>query len=114
MLGKNPYQGAAKRVLFVCAGGILRSATAAHWAAQHKGWNTRSCGIYSDAIPPVHENLLEWAQQIFVMESMHKDVIVGAFGEKHGEKIVVLSIPDVYAYRDAQLIARLEKQLKDF
>ncbi len=58
-------EGHYKRVLFVCSGGMLRSATAAQWAATALDWNTRNCGTWSMALPPAHPNLLEWAQVVY-------------------------------------------------
>jgi predicted protein tyrosine phosphatase len=103
-------QGPYPRVLFVCSGGMLRSATAAHWAAEHKKWNTRSCGTMGQALPPVHQNLVEWAQRIYCMAYEHADVIEGYYPWAR-YKIVVLEIPDWYEYRDPKLIKILEQKL---
>jgi predicted protein tyrosine phosphatase len=111
MLGKNPYQGSHKKALFVCTGGILRSATAAHYAAQHKGWNTRSCGIMEEAIPPISRNLLEWADHIFCLEVHHQQFINQLFGDAYNGKITVLGIPDNFAYRDPELVKLLSQRL---
>lgn len=113
MHGKNPYQGSAKKALFVCTGGILRSPTAAHYAAAVKGWNTRSCGVMSEAIPPVHANLLEWADMIYCLERQHMQFIHQTFGDRYVDKIRVLDIPDNFAYRDRELLSYIAAALKD-
>lgn len=110
MLGKNPLQGKDKRVLFVCTGGILRSATGAHWAAKEKGWNTRSCGILDESIPPIHKNLLEWADVIYCMEPEHMDFIRN-MGWHFVTKSTMLEIPDNYRYMDPDLIKIFERRL---
>lgn len=110
MLGKNSFQGPAKRALFVCTGGILRSATGAHLGAI-RGWNTRSCGIMDEAIPPVHQNLLEWAQEIFCLEQHHANHIEDLFPGAYGHKIQVLGIPDNFAYRDPELVRLISERL---
>lgn len=111
MLGKNLYQGSRKKALFVCTGGILRSPSAAHFASDAKGWNTRSCGIIPEAIPPMHINLLEWADEIYCLEPCHAQFIRQEYGHDYEQKIRVLNIPDVYEYREPRLLAQLAERL---
>lgn len=111
MLGKNPWQGRRKKALFVCTGGILRSATAAHYAAGEKGWNTRSCGIMDEAVPPIHINLLQWANVIYCAEPQHAQFIRQEFGEEYEEKLKILGIPDDFSYRSPDLLAILAEKL---
>jgi protein-tyrosine-phosphatase len=59
---KNPYQGNDKKVVFVCSMGILRSATGARIYA-HK-YNTRTAGSWADALVPLTENLILWADEL--------------------------------------------------
>ena len=101
-------QGAFKRVLFVCSGGMLRSATAAQWAAQALGWNTRNCGTMDCALPPAHRNLIEWAEVIYCMEDRHLQNLLYRFPWAK-EKFVALGIPDVFEYRSPNLIRHLER-----
>jgi predicted protein tyrosine phosphatase len=100
----NSSQGEAPKVLFVCTYGILRSPTAAHWAAAHKGWNTRSCGVSAAAVPPLHNNLLEWAERVYVMEQSIAEEIIAKYGGQ-GDKLRVLNIPDEFSYMDRKLVA---------
>jgi len=100
-------QGNFKRALFVCSGGMLRSATAAQWAVTALGWNTRNCGTMEAALPPAHANLIEWADSIYCMEDHHKDAIVNRFPWAV-DKITVLNIPDIFNYRAPNLIRMLE------
>lgn len=102
-------QGDFKRVLFVCSGGMLRSATAAQWASAALDWNTRNCGTLDDALPPVHPNLLAWAQVIYCMEPHHRDTIVGRYPWAAG-KIEVLHVPDNFEYRHPELVRWFEKR----
>lgn len=99
----NPYQGDSKKVVFVCSGGILRSATAAHWAAEHLRWNTRSAGIYEEAIPHVTRNLLVWAERIYCMERYHADYISTRFNKEFDDKIKILNVKDKYRYMEYDL-----------
>jgi predicted protein tyrosine phosphatase len=92
---------------------MLRSATAAQWAATALDWNTRSCGTREDcALPPAHANLLEWADVIYCMENHHRDVLATRFPWAQ-EKMQVLGIPDVFFYRHPVLLALLEKHFVD-
>lgn len=113
MLGKNHHQGPAVRALFVCTGGILRSATAAHWAAENKKWNTRSCGIRNDAIPPVSTLLLNWAQRVYCLEREHAEYLTRVFPLDFAVNIKVLDIPDHYSYRQRALLDLIEERLRD-
>jgi predicted protein tyrosine phosphatase len=101
-------QGTYKRALFVCSGGMLRSATAAQWAASTLHWNTRNCGTLDCALPPPHANLIEWAQVIYCMEQCHQDALVEQFPWAL-DKMEVLDIPDRFVYRHPELIEWLEK-----
>lgn len=98
-------QGDYPRILFVCSGGMLRSATASHvFASEPFNWNTRAAGTMSGAIVPVTETLLEWADKVFVMEEHHAQHIKTAFKGFGSEKISVLGVPDRFFYRDEELV----------
>jgi len=73
----NSCQTEAKRVLCVCTAGILRSPTAANVLNQEFGYNTRSCGVDERfALIPLDEVLLEWADEIVVIDSFSTDKTV--------------------------------------
>lgn len=113
MLYKNPYQGSYRKVLFVCSAGILRSPTAAHWAAANKAWNTRSAGcLYGgEAGIPVSVELLAWADHVYVMENEHLAAIRQDFGPLDEAKFTVLGIRDIYEYRNKELVSLIEEKL---
>lgn len=100
-------QGNYKRALFVCSGGMLRSATASQWAACTLHWNTRNCGTMEAALPPAHANLLEWAEIVYCMEERHKAELIERFPWAE-PKTVVMEIPDIFSYRSPELLALLE------
>jgi predicted protein tyrosine phosphatase len=114
----NRYQGAYKKVLFICSAGLLRSATAAHvFSAEPYNFNTRTAGVALEyALNPVNEALLEWADNIFLMDDEHYHILRDIFGEEifdiYGEKMVVLNVPDMYAYRDEQLVNILKEKVE--
>ena len=70
---KNPHQGTAKKVLCICSAGLLRSPTAAIVLSQDPfNFNTRSAGCNPDyALQPVDNVLIEWSDEIIVMEKEH-------------------------------------------
>ena len=109
----NPYQGSDKKVLFVCSMGILRSATAARIYA--KKYNTRSAGSWNDALIPLTNTLMAWADEIvFVNHSNY--VQVRDYFKDQGVLIDVefntrvLDIPDSYPHMDPMLIKAFEEQ----
>jgi predicted protein tyrosine phosphatase len=116
-IAQNPYQGKYKRILCVCSGGILRSPTAAFVLSQEPyNANTRAAGTHTYALIQVDPVLCAWADEIVCMESEHQrfieklDVSIQAYYPKHKlPRIICLGIPDIYAYRDPELIARIKR-----
>lgn len=117
----NMYQGKFKRVLCVCSAGLLRSATAAVILSQEPyNFNTRTCGVESYALIPISMPLIAWADEIVCMG-----------GEEHAAKVrnhpyfkfrlqgddapklIILNIPDRYAYRNEELIKLITKGYND-
>jgi len=100
-----------KRVLTVCSGGCLRSPTAAVVLAQDPfNFNTRAAGLTTEfAIVVVDDILMEWADEIVVMESWMENQIRNKW-EEDGQTlpIVVLDIPDKFAYRDPALMQMIK------
>jgi predicted protein tyrosine phosphatase len=105
-------QGDFKRVLFVCSGGMLRSATASHiFAAEPYNWNTRAAGIMDGAIVTVDHKLCEWAQEIYVMGTEHARAISEKFKGQYDSKVQILGIPDQYFYREPMLVEYLKGRI---
>jgi predicted protein tyrosine phosphatase len=119
----NPFQQQEtyKRVLFVCSAGLLRSATAAHvFSGEPYNWNTRTAGVSVEyALNPVTEALLTWADKVYCMEWEHHTELKYIFGEtfndlleSRGEHFIeVLQIPDVFLYRDTELVKLLKEKI---
>lgn len=97
----NPNQGPAKKVLCLCSAGLLRSPTAAVVLQREYGFNTRAAGLAREyALIPVDEVLIEWADEVVVMENwMHKELETN----RCINKLICLSIPDKYPYMDPVL-----------
>ena len=107
---KNPHQGNYRRVLCICSGGILRSATAAVvLAGEPFNFNTRNAGCDDyHALIPVTEELVVWADEIVFMQDGMRQRIAERF-DLEGITTQVLDIPDSYAYRDAELIELIKE-----
>ena len=100
---KNPYQGDAIKALCVCSAGLLRSPTIAKYLTS-KGYNTRACGTSQEyALIPISEVLLNWADEIHVVQEQ-EDYVRGLMKDYGTEaKLVVLDIPDAYNTFDVSL-----------
>ena len=103
-----------KRLLFVCTANQHRSRTAEDLYARSPCYEARSAGTdVLDEDPdeqPVTEELLDWADIVFVMEPYHREVIEERF-PRLVKRIVVLNIDDVYYRGDPLLIRMLEERL---
>ena len=98
----NKAQGSYKRVLCVCTGGILRSATAAEILSREPyNMNTRCAGITSEwSLIPVSERLLEWADEIVCFEQWHE----AKLRQITDKPIHNLDIYDGYTFRNPMLV----------
>jgi predicted protein tyrosine phosphatase len=100
------------RVLFICAKNRLRSPTAEQVFASWPGVETDSAGVNHDADVPVGPEQLRWADLIFVMERRHQAKLRQNFqAALAGKRVVVLGIPDDFAYMDPALVALLEARV---
>ena len=95
----NKYQGDAKRVLCVCSAGLLRSPTAAFVLQKEFGYNTRAAGLTAEfALIPVDDVLLEWADEVVVMEQWMYDKL-----NQFDGALICLNISDEYSRMDDEL-----------
>ena len=105
-----------KNILFICTLNLQRSPTAERVYQElikEKGLNqnVKSAGIDRDAVKVVTEDLISWADKIYVMENWHKEFIIKLDPfSKH--KIKVLDISDSYFRDDERLIKILEEKLR--
>lgn len=106
----NKYQGTAKKVLCVCSAGLLRSPTTAFVLAQEYGFNTRAAGYSEEyALIVVDDVLLEWADEIVVMDSLmeqHIEMKLMLQGLK--KPVINLDIDDQYPYMDPKLVNEIK------
>lgn len=65
----------------------------------------KSAGTENGARVKVTENMLRWADLIIVMEKKHRKRLEERFAEAlEGKTLIVLDIPDDYAYMDEELV----------
>ncbi len=114
---KNPYQGVASRLLFVCTAGLLRSPTAADVATK-KGYNARSCGSNIHmALIPISVNLILWADKIVFMDANNKLEAIQHFTTSSDEvkerlhEGAVWHIEDYYDRAESNLVRKCEEAL---
>jgi predicted protein tyrosine phosphatase len=108
----NSYQGDYKRVLTVCSANMLRSPTIAHvLSAEPYNFNTRSAGTQFYALIPVTEDLLMWADEVVCADTEHALYIRDKMIEYMLDKpIINLNIPDIYEYRNPELIELIKER----
>lgn len=99
-------------VLFVCSRNRLRSPTAEVVFSDLPDIETASAGTSPDAETVVSADLIEWADIIFAMETVHKRRLNERFSSlMRTRKLIVLGIPDNYEYMDEGLIAVLRQKV---
>lgn len=110
---RNSYQGDFKKVLCVCSGGIIRSATVALVLSQEPyNYNTRAAGLNKDlSLVTVSQPLLDWADEIVCMESW-QDIELCAMLKEYGlaKKIIVLGIQSGSKYRDPAFMQKIREK----
>jgi predicted protein tyrosine phosphatase len=104
-----------RRLLFVCARNRLRSPAAEAIFASIDGIEVSSAGTAPDAECAVSGDLIEWADELFVMEKRQLKVLRERFGKLLEEKrVVCLSIPDRYAYMQVELVEDLKAKMRQY
>jgi predicted protein tyrosine phosphatase len=99
-------------ILFVCGKNRRRSATAVEIFAGMAGSRSVSAGTSPDAECPVSADLLEWADQVFVMEQGQRRYLQAHFGAVlQDKKIVCLGVREVYSYMQPELVALLRTKM---
>ena len=104
-----------KHILFVCSQNRLRSPTAEQVFSGRPGIEVDSAGLNPDAVNPVCNELLEWADVIFVMEKSHKNKLLKKFRvHMHSQRVICLDIPDDYEFMDPKLIEVLQSKVNSY
>lgn len=100
------------RALFVCSQNKLRSPTAEKVFSIFPELECQSAGTEATAEVPLEPDLIRWADVILLMERRHHASLQKKFKALlKGKRIVVLDIPDDYAYMDPALVALLRRKV---
>lgn len=101
------------KLLFVCTANVSRSRTAEDLFKNSSQYEVQSAGIKWHELggQMVSQGLINWADRIFVMESMHLEYLSINFCIED-KSIVTLCIPDIYGRGDKNLIDILISKLK--
>ena len=102
-------------LLFLCSRNRLRSPTAERVFADWPGVETASAGLAPDADEPCTDELVEWADIIFVMECAHRARLQRRFRRSlKSARVVCLDIADDYAFMQPELVALLKMKVGPF
>jgi len=101
-----------QKLLFVCGHNQRRSVTAERLFQGCAAYEVRSAGTERGATIRVSEELLEWADVIFVMEENHLQRLWQKFKPfLKGKRLVNLQIPDQYGAMAPELFEVLRERL---
>lgn len=100
-------------ILFLCTANIQRSKTAEEvFSSLDKSNDYRSAGLsykYTQKMGSTlcTEEMLQWADSVYVFEDMHIERVKQHTGEKHLHKLVNFQIEDKYQYFQRELVLLL-------
>ena len=98
-----------RHVLFVCGKNRRRSPTAEAIFSGRQGIEVSSAGTASDAECPVSGDLIDWADDIVVMEARQARQLRKKFAAALKDKrLVSLDIADDYEFMQPELVEQLE------
>jgi predicted protein tyrosine phosphatase len=105
----------AKRVLFVCEGNLHRSPTAERLYATTPGIKAKSAGLSDLARVQITDELLAWADVVFVMERRLQKLLRRRFTAALASKdCVCLDVPDEFQFGQPELTALLVERLAPY
>ncbi len=95
------------KVLFICNMNKHRSPTAEELFRNR--FETKSAGLYGGRL--VSKKELSWADMIVVMEPEQRIELVKRFpNECMQKRVICLDVPDVFQYKDPELVEILERK----
>ena len=100
-----------RKVLFVCSQNRLRSPTAEQVFSARRDLEVASAGTNNDAETPLDDELVEWADIIFVMERAHRNKLQKRFKKHLRARVICLDIPDEYEFMDEGLVRLLNAKV---
>lgn len=111
-MSSNPRK---PKVLFVCRQNKVRSLTAEHLYRDRPDLEVRSAGTVTFAKNPLTEQLLDWADAVFVFDELQIEAMEKRFGTREfGTPVVCLGLPDTFEYKSQQLVLKLTAKLEPY
>lgn len=104
-------------ILFLCTANVQRSKTAQElFQAIDTNNNYKSAGLSRKYVDKAGttlctEDLLDWADKIYIFEDFHLERIIHYTGKIHLHKITNLKIEDKYQYFQRELVLLLLQKL---
>lgn len=106
-----------KNILFICSANKDRSATAEivcrekfeNHSVDSAGTNEKICWQLGTTF--ITQDLVDWADFIFVMEQKHEQFIQSNFNIIHTTRVRTLNIKDVYTFMEPKLIQRFQDSI---
>ena len=99
-----------RRVLFLCRHNRMRSPTAERIFSKRQDLEVRSAGTAADALARVNEQMLDWADIIFIMDEQQRRSLRRRFpGHAALDRLICLDIPDEFTFLQPELVALLEQ-----
>jgi protein-tyrosine phosphatase len=93
----------------------MRSRTAESIYSDDNRYIVKSAGVSKKAQVKLSEDLIIWADIVFVMENKFKDIIVDLYPiESLSKEIVSLDIQDNYYYMETLLVELIKSRVNSF
>ncbi len=103
------------RVLFVCTQNKVRSLTAEHLYRVRTDLDVRSCGTAAFAKNQLTEEVMKWADMVFIFDELQAEVIEKKFGKGAlGKEVISLGLEDVYQYKSESLVLKLTAKIEPY
>jgi predicted protein tyrosine phosphatase len=101
-----------QRVLFLCRQNRRRSPTAERLFCKRPDLDVRSAGTSADALARVNQQMLDWADRIFIMDEQQRQSLQRRFhGHPALERLICLDIPDDFVFLQPQLVELLHARV---
>ena len=101
-----------RRILFLCRHNRMRSPTAERVFRKRVDLDVRSAGTAADALARVNDNMLDWAEDIFIMDEQQRRSLRRRFsGHPALDRLICLDIPDEFTFLQPELIELLENRI---
>ena len=103
------------RVLFVCRQNKVRSLTAEHLYRVRPDLEVRSAGTATFAKNQLTNELLAWADLVFVFDETQTEAIETRFrNEVLQKQVICLDLPDIFDYKSQSLVIKLTAKLEPY